>query len=55
MSPKTKTLGAKTPQGKRFSGLFNVAAISANRHGFSLDYGLKDSLGGRQSPVASQD
>jgi hypothetical protein len=39
VSPKRKTLGAKTPQGKRFSGLFNVAAISANRHGFSLDYG----------------
>ena len=26
---------AKTPQGERFSSLFNVAAISANRHGIS--------------------
>jgi hypothetical protein len=34
VAPANKeTLRAKTPQGKRFSGLFNVAAISANRHG----------------------
>ena len=30
---KRKNPEAKTPQGERFSGLFNVAAISANRHG----------------------
>ena len=28
-----KIPGAKTPRGKRFSGLFNVAASSANHHG----------------------
>jgi hypothetical protein len=32
---KEKSPGAKTPQGERFSSLFNVAAISANRHGLS--------------------
>jgi hypothetical protein len=32
---KSENPGAKTPQGKRFSWLFNVAAISANRHGFN--------------------
>ena len=32
---KSKSPEAKTPQGERFSELFNVAAISANRHGIS--------------------
>jgi hypothetical protein len=27
---------AKTPQGERFSSLFYVAAISANRHGIGF-------------------
>ena len=42
MTPENKeTLKAKTPQGKRFSGLFNVAAISANRHGIGCYSVLK--------------
>jgi hypothetical protein len=32
-APENQKPEAKTPQGERFSSLFYVAAISANRHG----------------------